>query len=51
MKLAYIRKTTSNINGMISHFTFGIPLNKNLKKLKTLSDERCDTLIKTYDQL
>jgi hypothetical protein len=26
-------------------------LNKNSKGLKVLSDERCDTLIKTYDQL
>jgi hypothetical protein len=48
MKLAYIGKTTFNINGMTIHFTFGIPLNKNLKELKILSDERRDTFIKTY---
>jgi len=48
MKLAYIGKTTFNINGMTIHFTFGIPLNKNLKELKILSDERRDIFIKTY---
>jgi hypothetical protein len=51
MKLAYIRKITFNINEMTIHFTFGIPLNTNLKKLQILSDERRDTLMKTYDQL
>jgi hypothetical protein len=49
MKLAYTRKNAFNINTTIlSRLT--IPLNKSYK-LKTLNDEKCDTLIKTYDQL
>jgi len=46
MKLTYIGKTTNNINGMTIHSTFVIPLNKNFNKLKALSDERQDSLIK-----
>jgi len=49
MNLAYIGKTTFNINGMTIHFTFGITLNKNSKELKILSHERCDTWIKIQD--
>ncbi len=40
MKLAYIRKTTFNINGTMIHFALAIPLNENLTKLNALSDER-----------
>jgi hypothetical protein len=51
MKLAYIGRVTFNINGTIIHSTFSIALNKNYNELKTLSDEKHDTLINTYDQL
>jgi hypothetical protein len=48
MKLVYIRKITFNINGTTIHLGLAIPLHKSLK---TLNDEKCDTLINTYDQL
>ncbi len=48
MKLVYIRKITFNINGTTIHLGLAIPLHKSLK---TLNDEKCDTLIKTHDQL
>ncbi len=51
MKLAYRKKYIFNINGMTIHSTFAIPLNKNFNELKTLSDEKCDSLIRNYDQL
>jgi hypothetical protein len=51
MKLTYIRKTTFNINDTIIHSILAIPLNKNLKELNALNDERQDTFIKIYDQL
>jgi hypothetical protein len=51
MKLIYTRKITFNINGMAIHSTLAIPLNKNLNELKKLSDEKCDSLIKIYDQI
>jgi hypothetical protein len=28
-----------------------LPLNKNFNEFETLSDEKCDTKIKTYNQL
>jgi hypothetical protein len=51
MKLAYIRKTTYNINDTIIHYVLAIPLNKNLRKLNASNDERQDPFIKIYDQL
>jgi hypothetical protein len=45
------RKTSFTINGMTIHSTLGIPLNKILNELKASSDEKLDTLRKTYDQL
>jgi len=51
MKLSYIGRVAFNINSTIIHFTFAIALNKNYNELETLSDEKHDTLIKTYDQL
>jgi len=51
MKLMYTEKTTFNINGMNIISTLAIPLNKNFNELKTLNDEKCDSLIKNYDQL
>jgi hypothetical protein len=51
MKLAYIGKTTFNINGTMIHSTLAIPLNKNLIELNALINERQDIFIKTYDQL
>jgi hypothetical protein len=50
MKLTYIRKTSFNINGTTIHFALKISLHKNIKKVNTLNDKRCDTFIKTYDQ-
>jgi len=32
-------------------YIHNLPLNKNFNEFKTLSDEKCDTYIKTYDQL
>jgi hypothetical protein len=40
MKLTYTRKAAFNINGMIIHSTFAIPLNKKFNELKALSDEK-----------
>jgi hypothetical protein len=51
MKLMYTEKITFNINGMNIISTFAIPLNKKFNELKTLNDEKCDSLIKKYDQL
>jgi hypothetical protein len=51
MKLTYTWKTSFNINGTTIHFALGIPLNKIFNEFKTLNDEKCDTLINTYDQL
>jgi uncharacterized radical SAM superfamily protein len=51
MKLAHIGKTTFNINGTTIHSTFVIPLHKIFNELKTLNDEKDNTLIKNYDQL
>jgi hypothetical protein len=36
---------------MAIHSTLEIPLNRKLNELKASSDEKIDTLIKTYDQL
>jgi DNA replication protein DnaC len=36
---------------MTIHSTLTIPLNKNFNELKALSNEKCDNLIKKYDQL
>jgi hypothetical protein len=33
------------------NFVLAISLNKKLTKLNALNDEKCDTFIKTYDQL
>jgi hypothetical protein len=51
MKLTYIGKATFNINGVTIHFTLVIPLNKNFNELKTLSDEKRDSLIKIYESI
>jgi hypothetical protein len=51
MKLTYIGKVAFNINSTTIHSTLVIPLYKNLTELNALSDERRNTLIKTYDQL
>jgi hypothetical protein len=51
MKLTYTKKATFNINGTTIHLGLAIPLNKNYNDLKPLSDEKCDILIKAYDQL
>jgi DNA replication protein DnaC len=50
MKLTHIRKVAFNINGTTIHSTLAIPLNKFFNELKTLNDEKCDTLTKTYVQ-
>jgi len=50
MKLAYIGKTTFNINSTTIHPKLAIPLNKNLIKFNALGDERW-TFIKTYEKL
>ncbi len=45
IKLAYIEKVVFNINGMTTHSTFAVLLNKNFNELKALSDENHDSLI------
>ncbi len=45
MKLTYPSKTTFNINNTTIHFALTMLLDKNLKKLKALSDEKCDAFI------
>jgi len=47
--MAYIRKTTFNIDGTIIHSIFSIPL--NFKDIPSLSLEWLDNLVKKYDQL
>ncbi len=51
VKLVHIGKTTFNINGTTMHSTFVILLNKNFNELKTLNDEKHNTLLKKIDQL
>jgi hypothetical protein len=51
MKLTYTGKIALNIHGTTIHSSFVIPLNKNFNELKALCDEKCDSLIKHYDQL
>ncbi len=51
MESTYIKKIAFNINGKTIHSTLLIPLNKKFNELKELSDERCNILTKTYDQL
>jgi len=51
MKLANIGKVAFNINGITIHSTLAILLNKIFNELKTLNNEKHDTLINTYDQL
>ncbi len=46
MKFAYTEKVVFNINGMTTHSTFVVLLNKNFNELKALSDENHDSLIK-----
>jgi hypothetical protein len=50
MKLTYITKVTFNINGTTIHSTLAIPLNNFFNELKTLNDEKHDTLTKIYVQ-
>jgi hypothetical protein len=45
MKLTYTLKTTFNINNTTIHFALTMLLDKNLRKLKTLSYEKCDAFI------
>jgi len=45
MKLTYTSKTTFNINNTTIHFALAMFLDKNLRKLKALSDEKCDASI------
>jgi len=47
--MAYIGKTTFNINGIIIHSRLNLPL--HCKHLQSLSIERFDSLSKTYDEL
>jgi hypothetical protein len=42
---------TFHINGMTIHLALVIPFNKKINELISLSDEKCDSLIKHYDQL
>jgi ATP-dependent DNA helicase PIF1 len=51
MILAYTSKVSFNINGTTIHFALLILLKKKNNELKSLGDEKCDILIKTYDQL
>jgi hypothetical protein len=51
MKLTYTGKVTLNIHATTIHSSLVIPLNKTFNELKALSDEKCDSLIKHYDQL
>ncbi len=51
MKLTYIGKVALNIHATTIHLALVIPLNKKFNELKALSDEKCDSLIKHYDQL
>jgi hypothetical protein len=51
MKLTYTRKVAFNINGRTIHSRLATPLNKNYNDIKTLSDEKCDILIKKFNQL
>lgn len=51
MKLANIGKVAFNINCITIHSTLVIPLNKIFNELKTLNNEKRDTLINVYDQL
>jgi hypothetical protein len=44
----YIVKTTFHINGTTIHSGLAIPLNKSYNELKTLNDEKDDTLMKNY---
>lgn len=45
MKLTYTSKTTFNINSTIIHFALAMLLDKNLRKFKALSNEKCDAFI------
>jgi hypothetical protein len=45
MKLTYTSKTTFNINSTTIHFALAMLLDKKLRKLKTLRDEKCDAFI------
>jgi len=47
--MAYIGKTTFNIDGTTIHSSLSIPL--NCKYLPSLSSEQLNSLIKKYDQL
>jgi hypothetical protein len=47
--MAYIRKTTFNIDGIMIHSSLSIPL--NCKDLPSLSLEQLDNLVKKYDRL
>jgi hypothetical protein len=51
MKLTYTRKATLNIIGRLIYFALPISLNQIVTKVNALNDEKCDTFIKTYDQL
>jgi hypothetical protein len=46
--MAYIGKTTFNIDGITIHSNISIPL--NCKDLQSLSSKRLDNLVKKYDQ-
>ncbi len=47
--MAYIGKSTFNIDGILIHLSLSIPL--NCKDFPSLSSERLDNLVKKYDQL
>jgi hypothetical protein len=49
--LTYTGRSTFNINGTTIHLALAILLYKNFNELKALSDEKCNGLIKKYDQL
>jgi hypothetical protein len=46
--MAYIVKTTFNIDGITIHSSLSIPL--NCKDLPSLSSKQLDNLVKKYDQ-
>jgi uncharacterized radical SAM superfamily protein len=47
-KLMYIGKATFHISGTTIDSGLAIPLNKSYNELKTLNDEKDDTLMKNY---
>jgi hypothetical protein len=50
MKLTYTWKISFNINGTTILSALAIPFNNFFNEFKAFTDEKCDTLLNTYDQ-